>query len=176
MQTIIIVIHLLVVVALVGVVLMQRSEGGGLGIGGGSGFMSARSAANALTRTTAILAAVFFATSLALSLFARYQARPTDIFDRLPEQQETQPGSGGGILDELGGTPTAPAPADEGQAVPSGEQSAPAPAEQQSVPAPAEDQASPASGEQLTPPAPAEPQAAPTDEPADPEAQVPTGQ
>jgi len=174
MQTIIIVIHLLVVIALVGVVLMQRSEGGGLGIGGGSGFMSARSAANALTRTTAILAAVFFATSLALSLFARYQAQPTDIFDRLPEQQETQPGNGGGILDELGGAPAAPAPADE-QAVPSGEQTVPAPAEQQSAPAPAEDQA-PASDGQQTAPAPAEPQTAPAGQSGDPATQVPTGQ
>jgi preprotein translocase subunit SecG len=149
MQTVIIVIHLLIVIAMVGVVLMQRSEGGGLGIGGGSGFMSARGAANALTRTTAILAAAFFATSLALSLYARYESRPTDIFDRLPQQQ-TQPGGGGGILDQLGGeTPSAPA----------GEQSAPA--EQPAVPAPAEQSA----------PAPAEP--AP-EQPAEP--RVPTGQ
>lgn len=117
MQTIIIVIHLLVVIALVATVLLQRSEGGGLGIGGGSGFMSARGAANALTRTTSILAAAFFATSLALSLLARYQAQPTDILDRLPQTQgeQQQDGSGAGILDELGGadTPAAPAPAEE---------------------------------------------------------------
>ena len=71
MQTVLIVIHLMVVLALVGVVLLQRSEGGGLGIGGGSGFMTARGAANALTRTTGILAIAFFATSLALSILAR---------------------------------------------------------------------------------------------------------
>ncbi|TIT37225.1 MAG: preprotein translocase subunit SecG, partial [Mesorhizobium sp.] len=53
METVLIVIHLMVVLALVGVVLLQRSEGGGLGIGGGSGFMTARGAANALTRATA---------------------------------------------------------------------------------------------------------------------------
>ena len=64
METVLIVIHLMVVLALVGVVLLQRSEGGGLGIGGGSGFMTARGAANALTRATAILAAAFFVTSL----------------------------------------------------------------------------------------------------------------
>jgi preprotein translocase subunit SecG len=64
MQTVLIVIHLMIVLALVGIVLVQRSEGGGLGIGGGSGFMSARGAANALTRTTGILAAAFFVTSL----------------------------------------------------------------------------------------------------------------
>eukprot|EP01030_Chromulinospumella_sphaerica_P031945 gene31945-32633_t len=74
----------MIVLALVGVVLIQRSEGGGLGIGGGSGFMSARGTANALTRTTAILAVLFFITSLSLGLLARYQSRPTDILDRLP--------------------------------------------------------------------------------------------
>jgi len=107
MQTVIIVIHLMVVLALVGVVLLQRSEGGGLGIGGGSGFMTARGAANALTRATAILAAVFFVTSLGLSLLARYGAQPLDILDRQPAGQES---SEGGVLDQLGGTP-APAPA-----------------------------------------------------------------
>ena len=82
METVIIVIHLMVVIALVAVVLVQRSEGGGLGIGGGSGFMSARGAANALTRTTAILAAIFFATSLGLTIMARYQGSIVDILDR----------------------------------------------------------------------------------------------
>ncbi|MCR4268827.1 preprotein translocase subunit SecG [Nitratireductor sp. ZSWI3] len=130
MQTVIIVIHLIVVVALVGVVLMQRSEGGGLGIGGGSGFMSARGAANALTRTTAILAAAFFATSLALSLIARYGASPTDILDRIPAGSQQTEGAGG-VLDQLGGSgrsTTAPtdetAPAGEGNAedqVPTGQ-------------------------------------------------------
>lgn len=116
MQTVIIVIHLLVVLALVGAVLMQRSEGGGLGIGGGSGFMSARGASNALTRTTSILAAAFFATSLALSVLARYEAQPTDILDNLPQSQsDTQEGSGG-ILDQLGGSVQPSAPADEGEA------------------------------------------------------------
>lgn len=115
MQTVIIVIHLIVVAALVGVVLMQRSEGGGLGIGGGSGFMSARGASNALTRTTAILAAAFFATSLGLSLIARYGASPTDILDRIPAgSQQTQ---GSGVLDQLGG---GGAPRSEGADAPAG--------------------------------------------------------
>ncbi|MEX0956036.1 MAG: preprotein translocase subunit SecG [Rhizobiaceae bacterium] len=105
MQTIIIVIHLIVVVALVGAVLLQRSEGGGLGIGGGSGFMTARGASNALTRTTAFLAVAFFATSLTLSIIARYGAQPVDILDRLPGSGGTeQSGGGGGILDQLGGS------------------------------------------------------------------------
>jgi preprotein translocase subunit SecG len=106
MQTVLIVIHLMIVLALVGIVLIQRSEGGGLGIGGGSGFMSARGAANALTRTTGILAAAFFVTSLALGILARYGDNPTDILDRIPT--ETQ-GTGSGVLDQLGGTATPPA-------------------------------------------------------------------
>lgn len=109
MQTVIVVVHLLIVVALVGVVLVQRSEGGGLGIGGGSGLMTARGAANALTRATAILAAGFFATSIALSMIARYGAQPTDILDRIPTttgQQDQTKGNGKGILDQLGGSET----------------------------------------------------------------------
>ena len=108
MQTVIIVIHLMVVLALVGVVLLQRSEGGGLGIGGGSGFMTARGAANALTRATAILAVAFFVTSLSLSLIARYGERPIDILDRVPPAGGE---SGGGVLDELGGGSAPPADA-----------------------------------------------------------------
>ena len=107
MQTLLIVIHLMIVLALVGVVLMQRSEGGGLGIGGGSGFMTARGASNALTRTTAILAALFFATSLSLSLLARYGENTIDILDRLPSDNGV---GGAGILDQLGGDSNPPAP------------------------------------------------------------------
>lgn len=154
MQTVLIVIHLMIVLALVGVVLIQRSEGGGLGIGGGSGFMSARGTANALTRTTAILAALFFATSLGLGLLTRYESRPTDILNRIPATQ----GQGNGILDTLGPstTPSTPAPAPAENGVPTNSGAA-APA--QTTPAPA------ASG--TAAPAPAQP--------ADPNA-VPTGQ
>ena len=106
METVLIVIHLMVVLALVGVVLLQRSEGGGLGIGG-SGFMTARGAANALTRATAILATVFFVTSLTLSIVARYGEKPIDILDRLPTTESGTSG-GKGLLDQLGGS-TAPA-------------------------------------------------------------------
>ena len=59
MQTVVILIHLMIVLAMVGLVLLQKSEGGGLGMGGGAGFMSTRGTTNALTRTTAILAAMF---------------------------------------------------------------------------------------------------------------------
>jgi preprotein translocase subunit SecG len=108
MQTVLIVIHLMVVVALVGVILVQRSEGGGLGIGGGSGFMTARGAANMLTRVTGALAIAFFVTSLGLSILARYGERPTDILDRVPA---TSGQGGSGILDQLGaGEEQEPAP------------------------------------------------------------------
>lgn len=124
METILIVIHLMIVIALVGVVLLQRSEGGGLGIGGGSGFMTARGASNALTRTTAILAAAFFVTSLGLSILARYGERPIDILDRPPAQGE-QEGGGAGVLDQLGGSDAPQPPATDSApaqpAVPSGQ-------------------------------------------------------
>jgi preprotein translocase subunit SecG len=117
MQTVLIVIHLMIVLALVGVVLIQRSEGGGLGIGGGSGFMSARGAANALTRTTAILAALFFVTSLGLGLLARYEAKPTDILNQLPTS--TSGSNPNGLLDSLGGKAPEAKPADP-NAIPTG--------------------------------------------------------
>ncbi|QRM55427.1 preprotein translocase subunit SecG [Sinorhizobium sp. BG8] len=98
MQTVLLVIYLMVVVALIGIVLIQRSEGGGLGIGGGSGFMSARGTANALTRTTAILATLFFVLALGMGILARYESKPTDILDRIPGTS-----GGNGILDSLGG-------------------------------------------------------------------------
>lgn len=116
METVLIVVHLMVVLALVGVVLLQRSEGGGLGIGGGSGFMTARSTANTLTRATAILAAIFFATSLILSMVARYGEKPIDILDRVPatSQDGAVPnGAGKGVLDQLPGSTAPAAPAGE---------------------------------------------------------------
>ena len=85
MSTVILVIHLIIAIALVGVILIQRSEGGGLGIGGGSGmggFMSGRSTANLLSRTTAILAAGFMATSITLALLANVQRAPKSIIDQ----------------------------------------------------------------------------------------------
>jgi preprotein translocase subunit SecG len=71
MATVVLVIHLMIAAALVGIVLIQKSEGGALGIGGGGGFMSGRGKANFLTRATAGLAAAFFATSLLLTILAQ---------------------------------------------------------------------------------------------------------
>jgi preprotein translocase subunit SecG len=80
MITVILLIHVMIAVALVGVVLLQRSEGGALGIGGGGGsFMTGRGAGNALTKTTAILAACFFATSLGLSILASHHGGTPSI-------------------------------------------------------------------------------------------------
>jgi preprotein translocase subunit SecG len=109
MQTVVIVVHLMIVIVLIGAVLLQKSEGGGLGMGGGAGFMSSRGTANLLTRTTAILAVGFFATSLLLSWLASLERKPTSIIGSQPPAQ-TQPGgatpvvpptSGGGVLDTL---------------------------------------------------------------------------
>ena len=81
MTTILLTFHILIAVGLVGVVLLQRNEGGGLGIGGSSsgGFMTARSTANLLTRATAVLAACFFATSIGLAILAGAGSKQTSI-------------------------------------------------------------------------------------------------
>ncbi|MBI1239558.1 MAG: preprotein translocase subunit SecG [Alphaproteobacteria bacterium] len=88
MSLIVLVIHLVISVALIGVVLLQRSEGGALGMGGGGGsgaglggLLSTRGAGNALTRTTAFLAAGFFATSITLTLLAEFERKPASILD-----------------------------------------------------------------------------------------------
>jgi len=77
------VIHVLIAVSLVGVVMLQKSEGGALGMGGGgmSGFMTGRSTANLLTRTTAILAALFFGTSILLVVLSNSARAPRSIID-----------------------------------------------------------------------------------------------
>ena len=77
MIKVLLVLHVFVTIALIGVVLIQRSEGGGLGLGGGQGmgsFMTGRGTANLLTRTTAILGTAFFALSLALALLYKGSA------------------------------------------------------------------------------------------------------
>jgi preprotein translocase subunit SecG len=104
------------VLALIGVVLLQKSEGGGLGIGGGSGFMTSRGTANILTRATAILAGLFFLTSLTLSILAGVSHKPTSILGgttsapTAPGKPGAPPplgGTGGGLLNQLQGGPPA---------------------------------------------------------------------
>jgi len=83
MITVILVVHLLLALSLIGVVLLQKSEGGALGMGGGGmgGFMSGRTTANLLTRTTAVLAGLFFLTSIGLAVLANNQRAPRSIVD-----------------------------------------------------------------------------------------------
>lgn len=83
METIILVIHLILALTLVGTVLVQRSEGGGLGMGGGGGgMMSVRGTANLLTRATAVLAAGFMTTSIILAIIAGNTGDPRSILDQ----------------------------------------------------------------------------------------------
>jgi preprotein translocase subunit SecG len=84
MTTVLLVIHLFVTLALIGVVLLQRSEGGGLGIGSSQGmgsFMTGRGTANLLTRATAVLAVAFFVLSLSLAYLSRGTGQPRSILD-----------------------------------------------------------------------------------------------
>jgi preprotein translocase subunit SecG len=136
METVIIVIHLMVVVALIAVVLLQRSEGGALGIGGGGNFMTTRGQGNVLTRSTGILALAFFATSIVLTVLARVGTTPTSILDvpgvNTPATPGAPPLPSGGLLDALPPSQLQlpPAPAPEAPAAPV----TPAPAEGPAVP------------------------------------------
>ncbi len=113
MMSVLIVIHLLVVIALVGVVLLQRSEGGALGTGGGGGFMTGRGQANALSRATAILGALFFGSALLMSIIAGWSRAPRSIIEAPASKSSTEKPAEPNLLDQLkgGGGPAAPAPA-----------------------------------------------------------------
>lgn len=134
--TVLLVLHLVIAAGLVGVVLLQRSEGGALGIGGGGGgggFLTGRGTANLLTRVTAGLAGAFFVTSLLLTYLAQSHSTPAPVvgIGATPPPAQTAPAtpdaaatpappaSGdntpagtqprGGILDRFpGSTPSAP--------------------------------------------------------------------
>src|SRR5271167_3943888 len=123
MQSVLIVIHILIVIALVAVVLLQRSEGGALGAGGGGGgFMTGRGQANALSRATAILGTLFFATAILMSIIAGWSRAPRSIIDSPAPASTSSPDvkkPPSSLLDQLkelqnqqpGGAPAAPAPA-----------------------------------------------------------------
>jgi len=94
MQTLLLVAELLIAIALIFFVLLQRSEGGALGIGGGGsmgGLFTARGAADTLTRTTAILAVLFFVTCIALNLLALHGRNETSILDSAPVTAPAKP-------------------------------------------------------------------------------------
>ena len=116
MTTVLIAIHIMLVLALIVLVLLQRSEGGALGIGGGGGgggggFMSARGAADALTKTTTIIAAGFFLTSITLGVVANRENRTEDVLRQVEGAAQTgvptdaageaKTPSAGSLLDDL---------------------------------------------------------------------------
>ena len=110
MQSFVIIVHLMIVLSMIGFVLLQKSEGGGLGIGGGGGFLSSRGTSNVLSRTTALLAAAFFGTSLILSVLAGMHRGGGSILSGPATQTQGQPtpatggplsSSGTGLLDQL---------------------------------------------------------------------------
>ncbi|WP_371226664.1 preprotein translocase subunit SecG [Roseovarius sp. 2305UL8-3] len=104
MENVVLIIHLLLALALIGVVLIQRSEGGGLGMGGGGGAVSGRPAATALGKLTWLLAAAFITTSITLTIIAAQNSAGTSVLDRItdaPARQEVDPelpGAGEGLL------------------------------------------------------------------------------
>lgn len=162
MANVLIVVYLLIVLALIGVILIQRSEGGALGIGGGGGggLMTARGSANLLTRTTAILATLFFATAIGLTILSELDRGTSSILDNATTTNEdgSAPSNVLDALNALQGdttsdlpvpadaqapatttapatTPAAPAPASD-LPVPAATPEAPAPAADTQAPAP----------------------------------------
>ena len=97
MENVVLAIHLILALLLIGLVLLQRSEGGGLGMGGGGGggVVSGRAAATALAKVTWILAGLFIATSIALTLLAASNSATSSVIDQiggtLPEPAPVAP-------------------------------------------------------------------------------------
>jgi preprotein translocase subunit SecG len=130
MHEVILTVHVLVVLGVIGVVLLQRSEGGALGMGGGpgGGFMTSRGTANLLTRTTSILAAIFFATSITLAMTADRGATQQDVIENLTGEKQRDPNAPittEDFLDTLGSDRSRPATA--GEAAPASQQPSSAP-------------------------------------------------
>jgi preprotein translocase subunit SecG len=116
MANVLIVAYLLIVLALIAVILLQRSEGGGLGMGSSSnGLVSVRGSANLLTRTTAILAALFFATAIGLTILAELDRSTQSILEQAADPvddgtgQPVVPTTVLDALNTLNGEPAAPA-------------------------------------------------------------------
>jgi len=113
MENVILTVHLILALLLIGVVLLQRSEGGGLGMGGGGGVMSGRQAANALSKLTWILAAAFIVTSIALTVVAARNVTGGSVVDRVetPATGITPPLPDVTLPPPAGGPVTPPPPA-----------------------------------------------------------------
>ncbi len=118
MENVILIVHLLLALSLIGVVLLQRSEGGGLGMGGGSGVMTGRGAATALGKITWGLATAFILTSIALTIVAARNSAGASVLDRIMDAPaaatDTGTLGGGSLLPPgSGDAPLVPAPATE---------------------------------------------------------------
>lgn len=175
MANVLIVAYLLIVLALIAVILLQRSEGGGLGMGSSNanGLISVRGSANLLTRTTAILAALFFASAIALTILSSVDRGTSGILERagqggetpttvLDALQQLQQQTGSDLPVPAGGstapaTPAAPATTTDGAATPAAPAADPGlPVPQETAPAtetPAAPAAAPATTEQPAAPA-----------------------
>jgi len=131
-------VHVIVCIALIAVVLLQRSEGGALGMGGGNtGFMTARGAGDLLTRTTWILGTVFFVLSLALTMLAGRERGAASVVDRI-KVQGIDPNSLNKPLQQQPAAPTSPSDAPAPLTAPTPQVRNPfgeAPAQQQPAPA-----------------------------------------
>jgi preprotein translocase subunit SecG len=115
MENVLLVAYLLIVLALIAVILIQRSEGGGLGMGSANsnGLVSVRGQANLLTRTTAVLAALFFATAIGLTILAELNRNTSDILDSAASGNGTQPATVLDALSQMGtGAETLPLPSE----------------------------------------------------------------
>jgi len=115
MLTVLLVVHVLVTIALIGIVLIQKSEGGALGIGGGGGggggmggFMTGRETANLLTRTTAVLATLFMGLSLAIAVVTGASKEPGSILDSQPNTVQSAPATTAPAVPATPAAPTAP--------------------------------------------------------------------
>ncbi len=106
MANVILVIHLILALCLIGIVLLQRSEGGGLGIGGGGGVMTGRQAATALAKLTWIFAVAFIGTSITLTILAARDANTDSVIERLGTEAPAPAPAQAPLV------PPAPAPAD----------------------------------------------------------------
>ncbi|RMA40930.1 preprotein translocase subunit SecG [Rhodophyticola porphyridii] len=98
MENIILVIHLILAICLIGVVLLQRSEGGGLGIGGGGGVMTGRQAATALGKLTWAFAIAFLATSITLTIIATQNSASDSVLDQLGIEAPADDDAGDALL------------------------------------------------------------------------------
>jgi preprotein translocase subunit SecG len=119
MENVILIVHLLLALSLIGVVLLQRSEGGGLGMGGGGGAITGRSATTALGKLTWALAIAFIATSITLTIVAARNSADTSVLDRLGIEAPAPADSGGNLLPGLSGDDLLPpSPSEEPLSLP----------------------------------------------------------